>query len=101
MNESFAEDLPTEIESLVSRHFDGELDHEEHQCLQKWINARPENAKAYVGLALLHDRLLEANNQATEQRVDRVEKSLKPFLRSAQETATWHRCAYMSFLDQG
>ncbi|MGB2499928.1 MAG: hypothetical protein ACPIA2_09540 [Mariniblastus sp.] len=79
MNESFAEDLPTEIESLVSRHFDGELDHEEHQCLQKWINARPENAKAYVGLALLHDRLLEANNQATEQRVDRVEKSLKPF----------------------
>ncbi len=91
MSEFHAEDLPPEMESLVSRHFDGELGHEEHHCLQKWINASSENAKIYVDFAILHDRLLKANTQVAGNLDDRIEDSFEPFLasRGNQKRLSW------------
>lgn len=64
MSGSENHEMSQEIESLISRQFDGELSGEEHQRLQEWINSKPENAKSFVELAMLHDRLMTTSSQA-------------------------------------
>ena len=57
-------ELDREIESLISRQFDGELTADEHQQLQSWINSDSSNAQAFVERSLMHDRLrIEAAQQ--------------------------------------
>ncbi len=48
-------DRENRFEKLMSRQIDGELSVDEHQELQRWINADPANAKLFVEYSLLHD----------------------------------------------
>ena len=64
MSGSENHEMSQEIESLISRQFEGELSGEEHQRLQEWINSKPENAKTFVEFAMLHDRLMATSSQA-------------------------------------
>lgn len=64
MSGSHDRELSQEMESLISRQFDGELSREEHRRLKEWINSNPENAKVFVEFAILHDRMLATNSQS-------------------------------------
>lgn len=80
MSGSYNHELSQEIESLISRQFDGELSCVEHKRLQEWINSKPENAKVFVEFAMLHDRMMATNSQATGTGDDfAVETSQTPF----------------------
>lgn len=50
-------DRENRFEDLISRQIDGQLSVDEHQELQRWINADPANAKLFVEYSLLHDGL--------------------------------------------
>ncbi len=98
MSDPHNEGLPKEIESLVSRHLDGELGHEEHQRLQGWINERPENARTFVDLAMLHDRLLVEHAQATGRYDGQIAETSRVFVASqrSQKRLRWAIGAFSS-----
>lgn len=50
-------DRENRFEELISRQIDSGLSVDEHQELQNWLNAAPENARLFVEYSLLHDGL--------------------------------------------
>lgn len=85
-------DRENRFEKLMSRQIDGQLSVDEHQELQRLINADPANAKLFVEYSLLHDGIhQELTGSEWQEAKNHVGEM-------AQLPSVWNRNRYIQWI---